>query len=204
MQSASVKGLLLIVCGPSGVGKSSLCQRLRQEFPRLKLSISCTTRAPRGQEQDGTHYHFMSDEAFVDLINQGAFAEHAKVHGNRYGTLRSTVEEIIGVGNDMLFDIDYQGARQLKAAFPQARSILLLPPSITELERRLRSRATDDDDVILRRLDAARHEMSHYGSFDFALVNDDLDAAYQRLKTVYQALQQEVRYHAPLLERLLE
>lgn len=197
------RGLLLIVCGPSGVGKSSLCDRLRAEHPRLKLSISCTTRAPRGQERDGVAYHFWSDEDFVARIERGEFAEHAHVHGNRYGTLRASVEAVLGAGEDMLFDIDYQGAAQLKEAFEQARSVLLIPPSMRELEARLRDRGTDAEEVIERRLKAARAELSHFEAFDFAVVNDDIEAAYQRLKSIYNALRQEVSYHAPLLQRLL-
>ena len=197
------RGLLLIVCGPSGVGKSSLCDRLRAEHPRLKLSISCTTRAPRGQERDGVAYHFLSDEDFVARIERGEFAEHAHVHGNRYGTLRASVEAVLGAGEDMLFDIDYQGAAQLKEAFEQARSVLLIPPSMRELEARLRDRGTDAEEVIERRLKAARAELSHFEAFDFAVVNDDIEAAYQRLKSIYNALRQEVSYHAPLLQRLL-
>lgn len=198
------RGLLLIVCGPSGVGKSSLCDRLRAEHPRLKLSISCTTRAPRGQERDGVAYHFWSDEDFVARIERGEFAEHAHVHGNRYGTLRASVEAVLGAGEDMLFDIDYQGAAQLKEAFEQARSVLLIPPSMRELEARLRDRGTDAEEVIERRLKAARAELSHFEAFDFAVVNDDIEAAYQRLKSIYNALRQEVSYHAPLLQRLLK
>lgn len=200
---ATPRGLLLIVCGPSGVGKSSLCDRLRAEHPRLKLSVSCTTRAPRGRERDGVAYHFLSDEDFVARIERGEFAEHAHVHGNRYGTLRSSVEAVLGAGEDMLFDIDYQGAAQLKEAFEQARSVLLIPPSMRELEARLRDRGTDAEEVIERRLKAARAELSHFEAFDFAVVNDDIEAAYQRLKSIYNALRQEVRYHTPLLQRLL-
>lgn len=198
-----VSGLLFILCGPSGVGKSSLGERLRAEHPALKLSVSCTTRAPRGEEVDGVHYHFLGDEDFQRRVTEGRFAEHALVHGHRYGTLRSAVSEVLDRGDDMLFDIDYQGAAQLKEAFPQARSVLLLPPSMQSLEARLRARATDAEEVIQRRLQAARHEISHHGQFDFAVVNDHFEAAYGRLEAIYRSLKQEVRYHRPLIDRLL-
>ncbi len=197
------RGVLLIVCGPSGVGKSSLCDRLLAESPRLKLSISVTTRAPRGAERDGVHYHFVDRESFERRASEGEFAEHAVVHGNCYGTLRASVEAVLSAGDDMLFDIDYQGARQLKAAFPQARGVLLLPPSMAVLERRLRDRETDSEAAILRRLAAARHELSQFESFDYAIVNDDIERAYDDLKAVYRGLRLAVDYQRPLLRRLL-
>lgn len=194
-------GLLLIVSGPSGVGKSSLCGRLLEENEQLKLSISYTTRAPRGQEVNGEHYHFVSRETFLDMVAQGKFAEHAEVHGNFYGTSRATVEEAFSRGEDLLFDIDYQGSNQLKAAFPEAScAVLLLPPSMEVLEARLRGRGTDAEDVIERRMAAATHEMEQFESFDYAVVNEVLEEAYQTLHAVYisqhalvSAQRQEIR-----------
>jgi guanylate kinase len=196
-------GVLLSLCGPSGVGKSSLCARLLGEFPRLAMSVSYTTRAPRGAEQDGVHYHFVTRGRFEEMAALGAFAERAEVHGNLYGTARATIEGAWASDRDVLFDIDYQGAQQLRAAYPHARAVLLLPPSMEVLEARLRGRGTDAPEVIERRLRKAKHELEQWESFDFALVNGDLEVAYGQLRAVYLALRQQVHVMRPEVEALL-
>ncbi len=206
MQSASTSpGVLFIVCGPSGVGKSTLCERLLSEFSTLDLSISFTTRAPRGSEQNGVDYHFVSIETFENMIEQGAFAEYAKVHRNYYGTAHSTVSDALQAGRDVLFDIDYQGAQQLRKAFGRrAYSTLLLPPSMRVLERRLRARQTDSPEVIEGRLKAARHEIAQFADFDFGLVNNDLEETYLRFRSVYIALRSRIDQQRELIEALLQ
>jgi guanylate kinase len=160
--------LLLILSSPSGAGKTTLSNRLRGEFPNLRFSVSHTTRRPRPTEVDGREYHFVDRPSFEKMIRAGAFAEHAEVHG-------------------VLFDIDYQGARQIKAHFPEAVGVFVLPPSLAELERRLRGRGTEDEATTNRRLAAAKGEIAHYGFFDYVIVNDDVDQAYGRLRGIVLA-----------------
>ena len=148
----SRSGVLLVVCAPSGTGKTTLIQRLRDEFPNFAYSISCTTRAPRGHETDGKDYHFLSVEEFLRRREAGFFAEWANVHGNYYGTPLAPVLETLKAGQDVLFDIDVQGAAQLHLSLPRGQYVFLLPPSLSELERRLRGRGTDDEASIARRL----------------------------------------------------
>ncbi len=198
------QGTLLIVCGPSGVGKSSLCTRLLAEQERLRLSVSYTTRAPRGQEVNGEHYHFVDVETFQAMIEEGAFAEHALVHGNYYGTSRAVVREALEAGADLLFDIDYQGARLLQEAFPvHSCAVMVMPPSMEVLEARLRGRGTDSADVISRRLVAAREEIAAYPTFHYALCNDDLSQAYARLCAIYTAQTYRISHQQPALDDLL-
>jgi guanylate kinase len=179
-------GLLLVLSAPSGAGKTTLAHAFRARHPDAAFSVSATTRAPRGAERDGVDYHFVSAERFADLVAEGAFAEWAEVHGKRYGTLRSTVEEALRSGRIALFDIDVQGGAQLRRAFPRdAVTAFILPPSAAELERRLRGRLTDSDEVIARRLAAARAEVADgLASYDYVIVNDELDAALARLEAV--------------------
>ena len=143
--AASRSGVLLVICAPSGTGKTTLVQRLREEFPNFAYSISCTTRAPRGREVDGKDYHFLSVEEFLRRREAGYFAEWANVHGNYYGTPLAPVLETLKAGNDVLFDIDVQGAAQLRLTLPRGQYVFLFPPSMSELERRLRGRGTDDE-----------------------------------------------------------
>jgi guanylate kinase len=186
MSSERAPGLLLVLSAPSGAGKTTLAHRFRGAHPDAVFSVSATTRAPRGAERDGVDYHFVTPERFASLVAQGAFAEWAEVHGKRYGTLRATVEEALRAGRIALFDIDVQGGEQLQRAFPaDAVTVLIVPPSRAELERRLRGRSTDSDEVIRRRLDAARDEVTRgLGSYEYVLVNDDLDAAQARLEAI--------------------
>lgn len=183
-------GVLFIVCGPSGVGKSSLGAVLRERRERLTLSVSWTTRGIRAGEVDGVHYTFVERERFEALRDAGGFAEWAEVHGNMYGTPVSEIERAWSAGKDVLFDIDYQGAQQLQARFVgKTVSVLLAPPDMPSLEARLRKRGTDSEATIARRMAAARHELEQYELFDFLLINDDLGQTLDALTTIYDASQ---------------
>jgi guanylate kinase len=179
-------GMLLVLSAPSGAGKTTLAHRFRAAHPDAVFSISATTRPPRGAERDGVDYHFVTPERFAALVAQGAFAEFAEVHGHRYGTLRSTVDDALAAGRIALFDIDVQGGSSIRAAWPQdAIAVFILPPSVAELERRLRGRSTDSEETIRRRLDAARAEVARgLASYDYVVVNDHLDAALARLEAI--------------------
>ena len=180
-------GLLLVISSPSGAGKTTLARRLAGEF-ELHFSVSYTTRQPRKDEVQGKDYHFVSRERFAQMVEGHEFAEWAMVHGNQYGTSMATVNSSLADGMDCLFDIDYQGGRQIRRLWP-AESVLcfILPPSMGELERRLRQRATDSNDVIERRLATAHEELTHYGEYDYLVVNDNLDQAYAKLRAIYVA-----------------
>ena len=178
------KGQCLVLSAPSGAGKSTLVARLRAEFPGFAYSISCTTRAPRQGEEDGVHYHFLTRDAFLAKREAGFFAEWAEVHGNFYGTPKGPVEEMLGKGQDILFDIDVQGAMQLKRVFPQALYVFILPPTREVLEQRLRGRGTDAEDVIAKRLKNALGELKEAANFDYLIINDDLEEAADELRAV--------------------
>jgi guanylate kinase len=198
--------LLLIVSSPSGAGKTTLCNRLRRELPDLRFSVSHTTRRPRPTEIDGREYHFTDQPTFEQMIRDGAFAEWAHVHGALYGTSLREIEIArapTSRAHGVLFDIDYQGARQIKATVPEAVSIFILPPSLAELERRLRGRGTEDEAATRRRLQNATEEIEHYGIFDYVIVNDDIDRAYQELRSIAYAERCRRNRRALLCERLL-
>jgi guanylate kinase len=186
MSSEAAPGLLLVLSAPSGAGKTTLAHGFRARHADAVFSVSATTRPPRGAERDGVDYHFVGPERFAELVAAGAFAEWAEVHGQRYGTLRATVDEALRAGRVALFDIDVQGGSQLKEAFPrEAATVFILPPSLEELERRLRGRSTDSDAVILRRLAAARAEAARgLASYDYVVVNDDLEGALGALDAI--------------------
>lgn len=181
------RGIALVLSAPSGAGKTTLIRRLTAEFPGLGYSVSCTTRAPREGEVDGKDYHFLSRAAFEERRAAGQFAEWAEVHGNLYGTPLAPVEAMLGEGRDALFDIDVQGAAQLRLNLEAATFIFILPPSMEELERRLRLRGQDDEATIERRLANARRELREAAWYDALVVNDDLDSAYDRLRAAYVA-----------------
>ena len=184
--SSKYRGLLLVVSSPSGAGKTTLCTRLRQEFDQLRFSVSYTTRAPRPGEAHGREYFFVDPADFTEMVARDEFAEYALVHGNNYGTSARLINDALASGEDLLFDIDFQGGRQLKAKFPgDVVLVFIVPPSLQELERRLRARNTDTTDVIERRLRVARDELRHYPEYDYIIVNDDLDRAYDVLRSVY-------------------
>lgn len=183
------RGLLIILSSPSGAGKSTLSRMLLDWDPTLSFSVSATTRAPRPGEVDGTHYHFLTEEAFKRSVADAGMLEHAHVFGHFYGSPRAPVEAAIGEGRDVVFDIDWQGAQQIvnSGLGPHTLSIFILPPSIAELRRRLVSRGQDAPDVIARRMQKSWDEISHWGSYDYVLVNDDLEATFERLKTIVTA-----------------
>ncbi len=196
-------GLCLVISAPSGAGKSTLVERLRAEFPHFAYSVSCTTRAPRVGEEDGVQYHFLSREEFESRRLAGHFAEWAEVHGNLYGTPKALVEELLTAGRDVLFDIDVQGALQMKGAFSHGLFVFILPPSLLELERRLRGRGTDAEEVISRRLGNALGELKKAKHFDYLIVNDDLDTAADELRAVYVAGRTRSVNRPGLLDALL-
>lgn len=198
------RGLLVIVSSPSGAGKTTLCRRLMAEFPDLEFSVSYTTRKPRPGERDGVDYHFVDPDRFQRMIDAGELAEWAEVHGNRYGTSRAAVARALDEGRDVLFDIDWQGGRQLKSQFPgDTLMIWVLPPSLQVLEERLRRRATDAPEVIERRLAMAKKELEHYGFYDYVFVNDDLDRAYDVLRSIYIAAHYEIERASEYAEKLV-
>ncbi|MEZ4223716.1 MAG: guanylate kinase [Polyangiaceae bacterium] len=178
--------LLLIISSPSGAGKTTLTTRLRERVANLRFSVSHTTRAPRGGEQDGREYHFVSRETFVRLLQLDEFLEWAEVHDNYYGTSRKEVESAKGA-RGLIFDVDHQGARQIKSVHPEAVSVFILPPGMDVLEQRLRGRASEDEDTVQKRFAVAKQEIAHYGQFDYLLLNDDLEDATQRLLGIFRA-----------------
>ena len=195
---------LIIISSPSGAGKTTLTRRALAEFPELTFSISHTTRAPRGKEEDGVDYHFVSVPEFEALRDEGAFAEYATVHGNLYGTSVRELERARDQGKrGLIFDIDYQGARQIKAKLPHAVAIFVLPPDLIELERRLRGRASDDEETIKRRLQKARAEIEQYAFFDYMIVNDELDRASADLIGIIRAERCRRKIQALRAEELL-
>ena len=183
----SAPGSLFVVSAPSGAGKSTLVKLLLECDRRVRHSVSCTTRAPRPGEQDGREYHFVDIPAFCAMRDRGEFIEWAEVHGNFYGTSRVWIESQMQAGCDMLLEIDWQGAQQVRRLFPAATTIFILPPSTAELERRLRARGQDAEDVIQRRVAAALGEMRHVGEFDFVIINKDLQTASEDLAAVVRA-----------------
>jgi len=205
MSSERPRGLLLVVSSPSGAGKTTLCNRLRAEFPRIGFSVSFTTRQPRPGETDGVEYHFVSHARFQEMAAADEFAEYAMVHGNMYGTSADQVNVALHQGRDLLFDIDFQGGRQLRNRFrDEVVLVFILPPSLRELERRLRQRATDADEVIQQRLKVARSELAHYDEYDYLIVNEDLDKAYDALRAVYVAACHRRQRQAVVAQQLLE
>ncbi len=182
-------GLMVILSSPSGAGKSTLARRLMDWDPSLSFSVSATTRAPRPGEVDGVHYHFTSREEFLSLVQNSQMLEHAEVFGNLYGSPRGPVEEAMLAGRDTLFDVDWQGGQQIRASALGGHvvSIFVLPPSLPELERRLRTRGQDSDEVIAGRMDKSRGEISHWAEYDYVLVNDDLDRTEEHLRAILTA-----------------
>ena len=183
------RGLLIILSSPSGAGKSTLAKRLRAWDADILFSVSATTRAPRPGEVDGQDYHFVDEVAFKRMVHDRDMLEHAHVFGNFYGSPLGPVEKAINGGNDVLFDIDWQGAQQIQksALASSVLSIFLLPPSITELRRRLESRGQDSADVIAKRMNRSWDEISHWDGYNYVLINDDLDQTEGRLKTIVTA-----------------
>lgn len=188
-------GSIFIVAAPSGAGKTSLVKALLEAEPALYASVSHTTRAPRPGERDGCDYHFVDVETFRTMAAEGAFLEHAEVFGNFYGTAREVVLARLARGEDVILEIDWQGARQVRAALPEAVGIFVLPPARAVLEQRLRTRGQDDEQTILRRLAEAREELTHYKEFDYLVVNDRFELAVAQLRAIVTArrLRQEAQ-----------
>jgi guanylate kinase len=204
---ATVEGTLFVVAAPSGAGKSTLVNALLEREPAISLSISHTTRPPRPGEQYGRHYYFVERGEFEREIAEGIFLEHAEVHGNLYGTSRTTVAELLEQGRDVLLEIDWQGARQIRKSKPDCVSVFILPPSRAELERRLRGRGSDSAEVIARRLHNSREEIAHAHEFDYIIVNDDFDVALGDLQAIVRAVRQrsslQWHRHGTLIAQLL-
>jgi guanylate kinase len=179
-----MKGRLFVITAPSGAGKTSLIKALLQAEPGLKLSTSYTTRAPRPGEQNGREYHFVDEPTFLAMRDRGEFLENAEVHGNRYGTSKKVITETLDRGQDLILEIDWQGARQVRKLYPDCVGIFILPPSMEELERRLRGRGQDAEAVIQRRLANAQAELTHANEFDYAIINKDFDTARGELADI--------------------
>ncbi len=200
--------ILFIVSAPSGAGKTSLLRALLERDPQLRLSVSHTTRPMRPGERDGVDYHFVDVDTFQKLVAEGAFIEHAQVFDNYYGTAEQAVRDQLAAGHDVVVEIDWQGARQVRARFPDAVSIFIAPPSIEALRERLGARGQDSEEVIARRMRDARAELSHYPEYDYLVINDDFDTALEQLGQVVGAerlrtTRQAIR-HAAALSAMLD
>ena len=202
-----MSGNLFIITAASGAGKTSLVRALLAADSQIKLSISYTTRQPRPGEVNGEHYHFVDDATFLSMLEEGDFLESAHVHGARYGTSQTRVDEALASGNDLILEIDWQGAAQVRKLYPNAISIFILPPSISELESRLRGRGQDSEEVILKRLAAAREEMSHVVEFDYVTINDKFEESLQDLAAIVRTQRlkcnAQLARHAALVKGLV-
>ena len=203
----SMRGTLYIVAAPSGAGKSSIVNACLARDPNICLSISFTSRAPRPGERHAEHYHFVSADEFKGMVAAGDFFEHALVHGDWKGTAKQSVEPQLAQGKDVLLEIDWQGARQVRSQVADAVSVFILPPSRQALEQRMRVRGQDSDEVIQRRLAAAREEMSHYGEFDYVIVNEHFTTAVEEMCAIFTASrlrrEPQVSRHSRLISTLL-
>ena len=198
------RGLLIILSSPSGAGKSTLARRLMDWDPTLSFSVSATTRAPRDGEVDGQHYHFVNESKFKDMVIQGEMLEHAHVFGNFYGSPSEPVRKAIETGRDVLFDVDWQGEVQIRnsSLASHSLSIFILPPSIKELRARLEGRGQDDADTIAKRMQKSWDEISHWGSYDYVLINDDLEETAKKLITIVKATRQRRNQQPNLLNHV--
>ncbi len=200
-------GNLYVVAAPSGAGKTTLVRMLLAQEPAVQLSISCTTRDPRTGEQSGREYHFIETSEFSAMVERHEFLEWAEVHGNFYGTSKKWISDQLTAEADVLLEIDWQGAQQVRSLFPAAIGIFILPPSLEALKQRLTGRGTDSADVIARRLAAAQAEMRHVGEFDYVIINDQLDQALDDLRAVVRASRLSVAAqrarHAALFARMI-
>ncbi len=202
--NANRSGVLYIVSAPSGAGKTSLVKALLKADPAIRLSVSYTTRTPRPGESDGRDYHFVDRERFQHMLADGEFLEHAEVYGNFYGTSRGSIAHDLNRGHDILLEIDWQGATQVKRHFPDSASVFILPPSFSALRTRLKGRGQDSDEVIEHRLAAAAEDVSHADAFDYIIVNDDFDHALADLVAITRSIRLEgprqLKQHAALFE----
>jgi guanylate kinase len=204
MNPNPAQGVLFIVSAPSGAGKTSLVKALLKTDPAIRLSVSYTTRAPRPGETEGRDYHFVSRERFEIMLADGEFLEHAEVYGNFYGTSKGSIGRDLNAGHDILLEIDWQGADQVRRHFPESASIFILPPSFNALRTRLAGRGQDSDEIIERRLAAAAHDVAHADAFDYIIVNDDFDHALQDLVAITRSIRLEaarqLNRHAALFD----
>jgi guanylate kinase len=203
MASSPKRGRLFVIAAPSGAGKTSLVKALLERKPELRVSISHTTRKMRPTEEDGREYHFVSVGDFHTLVDQGQFLEYAQVFDNFYGTGRRPVETELASGNNVVLEIDWQGAQQVRRALPECVSIFILPPSRASLEERLRNRRTDSEEVIARRLRDAVGDMSHWSEFDYVVINDDFERAVSDLASIIQGRGEHLDAHRPELRELI-
>jgi len=201
-----VAGNLFIITAPSGAGKTSLVKSILMHDARIKLSVSHTTRAPRAGEENGVHYHFVTEAQFLSTLSEGGFLECADVHGAKYGTSQLAVDCTLQAGYDVILEIDWQGAAQVRAIYPQAISIFILPPSVETLEQRLNDRGQDSLEVINKRVAAAREEMRHVVEFDYVTINDNFDMALQDLLAIIRANRlkstSQLQRYAALVQKL--
>ncbi len=201
-------GSLFIISAPSGAGKTSLVSKLIEKDQLIQVSVSSTTRPKRPGEEDGINYHFLTLDAFEQKVAQQDFLEHAKVFDNYYGTSKSSVEKQLNDGKDVILEIDWQGAQQVRKLIPEAISIFILPPSLKILEQRLRNRGTDSDEVINRRMQDAVSEMAHYNEFDYLVINNNFDIALDELHTIFLANRQsrsrQVSQHQVLINEMTQ
>lgn len=202
-----MQGNIFIVSAPSGAGKTSLVRALLDVDPLVKLSVSYTTRGPRPGEMEGQHYHFVDVTGFMEMLSRGDFLESAEVYGNYYGTSQRRMETQLALGRDILLEIDWQGAAQVRKLMPQAISIFVLPPSILALKSRLTERGQDAETVIAKRVAAARADMTHFSEFDYVIINDDFAVAAADLQAIVKAsrlpLAKQMLRHGALIENLL-
>jgi guanylate kinase len=197
------KGTLYIISAPSGAGKTSLVKALTADAQQIVVSVSHTTRAMREGETDGVDYHFVDQQCFLQMSGEGEFLEHAKVFDNYYGTSQSHVEQQLQQGQDVILEIDWQGARQVRKQFADALTTFILPPSLAALKERLQTRGQDDDEIINRRMKDAVSEMTHYAEFDYMIVNDNFDVALQQLASIFSANQLRQLQQEQKLQNLL-
>lgn len=202
-----MSGLLFVVSAASGTGKTSLVKALLERVNNLHVSVSHTTRGQRPGELDGVHYHFSDKQDFLNLVDEGGFIEYAEVFGNYYGTAQATVKEQLAKGHDVLLEIDWQGAQQVRRLFPESKQIFILPPSQFDLRERLSNRGTDTVDVIEHRLSCAVEDMQQYSNFDYIIINDDFNKALHDLEAVIIAnrltLSQQANRHEKLIQQLI-
>ena len=206
-QVSAYPGTLFVFAAPSGAGKTSLVKALLENMDGISVSVSHTTRAMRPGEENGVHYHFVDIPEFEKMVAEGAFLEHAKVFDNYYGTSQSGIEQQLALGKDVILEIDWQGAQQVRAKMPETVGVFILPPSRQALEERLRGRGTDSDEIIARRMRDAQSESSHYAEFDYVVINDDFETALAELQAIItchrQRLAAQQWRHGKMIEALL-
>ena len=206
MNATTSIGNLFIITAASGAGKTSLVSQLLEKDNQVRLSVSHTTRQPRPGEQNDVHYHFVTEPQFLEILSAGGFLESADVHGAKYGTSQSAVDTALQAGYDVVLEIDWQGAAQVRAIYPQVISIFILPPSVEALQERLNNRGQDSAEVIAKRLAAAREEMRHVVEFDYVTINDNFDIALQDLMAIFRATrlksQSQVQRYTALIQKL--